>query len=49
VKQEDPVWKFLYMNHCSFTFGVGTALPPVPWPRRASRKIFHISGKICWT
>jgi len=30
VKQEDPVWKFLWTNQSSFMFGVETAFPPGP-------------------
>jgi len=35
VKQEDPVWKFLYVNHSSFVFGgngVPTPLSNAPLP-----------------
>jgi len=30
MKQEDPVWKSLWMNQSSCMFGVGTAFPPGP-------------------
>jgi len=30
VKQEDPLWKFLWANQSSFMFGVGMVFFPTP-------------------